>query len=245
MADLLARVPDGYCGLWERTLLERHSEGTLTSDRPAQVFWMQSPLWHADLRIPLDRPDFAGVGSLDGCSGQQLAFIAGQEAFFGITRVDGVVCTWLRLFDLRPGTALDIGRMEFHDAGLLFERGIAEDYLEHWSRRENSAPRAGGTALQRDEAGRLLLTTGDWRIRIAPRAPAPEDADLYLSLDQLGRAELLWRASLEITLCERRGNDWIATLSTHPWIEGQCIEPASTQIATAYGAALLSEALVS
>lgn len=245
MADLLPRVPDAYCGLWERTLLERYSEGTLTSDRPAQVFWMQSPLWHADLRIPLDRPDFGGVDGLDDCSDEQLAFIAGQEAFFGITKVDGLVCTWLRLFDLRPGTALDIGRMEFQDADLLFERGIAEDYLEHWSRRENSVPSGGEAALQRDGAGRFLLTSGDWRIRVAPRAPAPANADLYAPLDRLGRDDLLWRASLEITLCERRGSDWIAVMSTHPWIEGQSVGPASMQTATADDAALLSEVLVS
>ena len=116
MAELLPAVPDAYLGLWERTLLERYSDGTLTSDRPARVFWMQSPLWHADLRISLDRPDFAAIDSLDECSDAQLAFIAGQEAFFGITRVEGVVCTWLRLFDLRPGVALDIGRMAFETA---------------------------------------------------------------------------------------------------------------------------------
>lgn len=242
MAELLPDVPDAYCGLWERTLLERYSDGSLTSDRPAQVFWMQTPLFHCDLRVPLDRPDFSGIGGVDACSDAQLAFIAGQEAFFGITRVDGIVCTWLRLFDLRPGTALDIGRMEFHDADLLFERGIAEDYLEHWSRRTGSIPVKGQPSLQRDGSGRLLLTSGNWRMRLAPRLPAPTESDPYAPLDRLDRAALAWRASLEVTLCEKRADGWTAVLSTHPWVEGKCIEDAT---APADGAMLPGKAVAS
>lgn len=244
MAELLPNVPEAYCGLWERTLLERHSAGTLTSDRPARVFWMQSPLWHADLRIPLDRPDFGGVDRLESCSDAVLRFIAGQEAFFGITRVEGVVCTWLRLFDLRPGVALDIGRMDFQNANLLVERGIAEDYLEHWSRRDNSAPQDGQPALRRDGAGRLLLVSSDWLMRIAPRAAAAPRADPYASVDELGRDELMWRASLEITLCEKRSGRWLALLSTHPWIEGQAIEPVGEQTETMDSVSLMDKAFV-
>lgn len=244
MADLLAPVPDAYCGLWERTLLERYSQGTLTSDRPARVFWMQTSVWHADLRIPLDRPDFSSADALDRCDDAQLAFIAGQEGFFGITRVEGTVCTWLRLADLRPGTALDIGRMDFQSDSLLFEHGIAEAYLEHWTLKKNSRPAASVPALQRDGTGALLLTAGDWRIRVRQRQAAPEHADPYAPLDRLGREELLWRASLEITLCERRGDLWIAVLSTHPWIEGKTIAKAAGAVAGSIPASF-GEALVS
>ncbi|MEJ8476701.1 hypothetical protein [Roseibium algae] len=226
MNEPLKSVPSAYRGLWERTLLERYSKGTLTSDRPVRVFWMQTALWHADLRIPLDRPDFSGIQNIEDCSRDQLVFIAGQEAFFGITKVDGVVCTWLRLMDLNPGTALDIGRMTFTNPDLLLERGIAEDYLEHWSRCPQSTPDAEQN-LQKDVSGRLFLTSGNWSIRVNPRLPANTDIDPYEALDQLSHADLLWRASLEVTLCEKRKESWMALISTHPWIEGQVLQEAS------------------
>lgn len=223
MADVLPSVPASYVGLWERTLLERNSPGTLTSDRPARVYWMQTATWHADIRIPLERPDFSSVERLEDCDEAQLAFIVGQEAFFGLTKVDGTVCTWLRLHDLRPGTALDIGRMTFAGPDLLFEYGIAEDYLEHWERQPGSVPEDGAGALREGAGGGLILQCGDWAMRIVTRGPAGEGYDPYRPADEIAHEELAWRASLEMTLLERSGSGWTARLSTHPWIEGEAV----------------------
>lgn len=221
MRDVLRPVPTAYRGLWERTRLERRSEGTLTSDRPARVFWLQTPVWHADLRIPDARPAFDGTSDLDGCSDDELIMLAGQEAFCGLTRVDGQVTTWLRIVDLKPGTALDIGRMRFESDDLLIETGIAEDYVEDWTRVAGSNPEAGVAPLGRDASGCLVLTSGEWRMRVGPRPRAPASFDPYRPLNERDRADLLWCASLELTLLRRVEDGWRAELSTHPWIEGE------------------------
>ena len=221
MAGLLPELPASWQGLWERTLLERYSPGTLTSDRPARVFWLQTALWHADIRIPLERPDFSGTGSLEECDDQQLAFIAGQEAFCGVTRVEGVICTWNRLFDLKPDTALDVARMEFKSDELIHETGIAESYLEHWSLVAGS--RDSGPVEFRVARGTLWLRAGKWAVAVTPRGPAPAGIDIYTAVEDLPRDELFWRASLGVTLCENTGGEWIARLSTHPWLEGNIL----------------------
>lgn len=216
LGDVLSMVPPHYVGLWERTLLERYGEGSLTSGRPAKVFWLQTQLWHADLRIPLDRPDFSSVQTLEECRKEQLDFIAGQEGFCGLTRVAGTVCTWLRVFDLRPGSALDIGRMEFASEDLLKERGIAEDYLEHWSRKPGSTGPSGVSSGQ----NALLLIAGEWAVYVKPRSEAKSAFDPYRPANDLDHDELAWRASLELSLCQKQDNDWTITLSNHPWREG-------------------------
>jgi hypothetical protein len=217
MADLAAflphPVPVSYHGLWQRTFLERDASSTLTSDRDERVFWLQTAHWHADLRIPLDRPDFSGVTLIEACDDRQLAFIADQDAFCGITKVDGPICTWLRFHDLRPGTALDVGRMAFRSPDLLVETGVGETYLEHWERVEGSG---GSTATSTGRDGVLMLQAGRFSMRVRPRGPAPLDLDAYLPADApRPRAHLLWLASLEISLVA----DGRTVLSTHPWLE--------------------------
>jgi hypothetical protein len=219
MLDALPPVPAAYRGLWERTLLERYGTGTLTDDRPARVFWLQTERWHADLRIPLERPDFAGIGELPACSDAQLAFLAGQEGFCGLTRVEGRVCTWARLFDLRPGAMLDAARMEPRE-DLLVEHGIAEAYREEWTLVAGSRGDGRGSTARRSSEGDLILTAGDWRVVVRPRPAAPEGVDPYQPVAEAGRGALLWRASLALTLCRRDECGWRAVHSTHPWLEG-------------------------
>ena len=44
-----------------------------------------------DIRIPAGRPDFSGVQRLEDCSDAQLAWLATQQGFAGVTTVDEVV----------------------------------------------------------------------------------------------------------------------------------------------------------
>ena len=211
-------VPEGYHGLWRRTHLSRDPASTLTSSREERVFWLQTAHWHADLRIPVERPDFSGVTSLDACDDGQLAFIAGQDAFCGVTKVEGTICTWLRLHDLRPGTTLDVGRMSFRSPDFLVETGVGETYLEHWERVDGSE---GPTGVTNCEDGAITLRAGHFAMRVQPRGPAPHDLDAYRSADtDAPRAHRLWLASLEISLIA----DGVAILSTHPWLEKQAFE---------------------
>ncbi|MCQ0987467.1 hypothetical protein [Jiella marina] len=224
MLEALPPVPPAYRGLWERTALERLGPGLLTDDRPARVFWLQTERWHADLRVPEDRPDFGAVDSLEACSDAQLAFIAGQDAFCGLTRVEGAICIWQRLFDLRPLKAPDIGRMEL-SADRIIEHGVVEAYREEWSLvagsrdGETTAPGAMAIEPTRD----IVLTAGAWRIVVTPRPPAPEWIDPFVPIADCDRATLLWRTAMSVTLYRRDGAGWQAELSTHPWLEGRRI----------------------
>jgi len=219
----LPPVPQAYRGLWERTLIERDGVAGAGNEQDERVFWLQTENWHADLRIPLDRPTFAGVKALDGCSDAQLGFIARQEGFCGLTKVEGSVCTWLRIHDLRPGTALDVGRMSFVEPDFIIETGISSDYLEHWRKVPGSDGACGVTSA----AGELRLQAGRFSMRIRPRPPAPAHANSYAPVETLDRAHLLWRASLEITLLEETR----AVLSTHPWLEQEAGSSVIAQVA--------------
>ena len=226
MRDLpLPPVPNALLGLWERTLLETWEDGTTQRDTETRVFWLQTPHWHADLRIPTHRPDFSGVTNLEACSDDQLRFIASQEAFCGLTRVEGAYCSWLRLHDLHAGLAPDIGRIDYADTDFLIEHGVASAYLEHWHRVTGSIPNADedpfaqSPPFEQTLDGLLCLTSAGWRITVRPRTIAPEDCNPYAPLTELTRAALLWRASLEITLSKAVDGDWRPVLSTHPWVE--------------------------
>lgn len=226
MLDALPPVPAAYRGLWERTLLERYGTGTLTDDRPARVFWLQTESWHADLRIPLERPDFGGIEELADCRDDQLAFLAGQEGFCGLTRVEGRVCTWARLFDLRPGTMLDAARMDPRE-GLLIEHGIAEAYREEWTLVAGSRGDGLASTAERSADGALVLTAGDWRVVVTPRPVAPPAVDPYQPIAKCDRAALLWRAGLALTLCRRVDGGWRVEHATHPWQEGRSMPDAA------------------
>jgi len=217
------QMPEPYWGLWERTLLETY-EGELThTDRATRVFWLQTPLWHADLRVPADRPGFAGVKTLADCTDAQLRFIAGQEGFAGTTAVDGDICTWTRVHDLNPLGLGDVGRMAFETTDFLIEWGVEAAYLEHWVRKvaPGNAPPAATPDTLPD--GALWLQVGDAAILTRPRSGADRPELMSRALDTLGRDDLLWRASLEFTLYRLEGVRWQASLSTHPWIEGTCL----------------------
>ncbi|WP_286730893.1 hypothetical protein [Thiomonas sp. 13-64-67] len=124
-------VPQRYQGVWRRTLLtapEVYDDRTL-------VLWMQTARWHADLRIPADRPDCASCGSLADCSRTQLLCLLRQEGFAGITVVSGTSCEWRRLMDYHPKGLRDRGEMAFSTcASALDEYGIEADYAERWER---------------------------------------------------------------------------------------------------------------
>lgn len=227
MLETLPPVPPAYHGLWERTALERTGPGLLTDDRPARVFWLQTERWHADIRIPVERPQIAGAEGLGGLDEADLAFIAGQDAFCGLTRVEGVYCSWLRLFDLRPLPAPDLGHMEIQD-GRLIEHGVVEAYREEWTRVAGSegpleaATTCGPSGLAKE----IVLTAGRFRMRIEPRPAAPARIDPVGPVAGCDHASLLWRASMVVTLEERQGGNWQVLLATHPWLEGRIIATA-------------------
>ncbi len=81
-------VPNHYRGVWVRKLLETPQQ----RDESTFVRWLQTSVWHADVRIPASSPAAAA----------QLR-LASQQGFCGVTQVaqqaQGEVCSWHRRSD--------------------------------------------------------------------------------------------------------------------------------------------------
>lgn len=220
MPDLFAPpatdpVPPRFRGVWRRSLLRTPR----SSDTDTTVRWLQASRWHADLRIPAGRPDFSGVTSLAECTSAQLQWLAAQEGFVGVTRVDAQNddTAWLRLADFQPPSALpDAGHARFRD-GMLVETGIHADYLEHWHKVAGSDD--GFAVFRHIDAGRpsWLLVAGQCVMYVRPR-------DQGFAGAGWGQGEALRRQlDFEISFGERTLHGWTIRHSTLPWREGKSI----------------------
>jgi hypothetical protein len=200
-------------------------------DTTTTVLWMQTGRWHADLRIAAGRPDFSGVASLDDCSADQLAWLATQQGFAGITEVvtssGDEVCAWHRLVDVQPpGLTADAGVMEFTPACLI-ETGVHGPYVEHWialpeSQGEGAVYRCGDD----EDVMQLLLVAGNYVMRVRDRRSAwPEGVAAGTTLTQLLPAWSLPQQrsllDIEISFGIRVDGGWQIRHSTLPWLEGQ------------------------
>src|SRR3569833_501789 len=155
MAAGPAPVPNAYLGVWRRSLLETAGQW----DTPRHDIWGRAPRRAAAQRLPAGRPDFSGVHSLAECSDAQLAWLARQQGFCGVTQIDGERCTWHRQMDFPPANgSRAIGRMVF-DGERLIETGLEADYRETW---ERLPPSRGGTA-----ALELVMEAGEQPVRPA------------------------------------------------------------------------------
>lgn len=219
MNDDFGPVPAAYRGVWRRTLLE--GDGLLT-DTSSTVLWLQTTRWHADLRLPSGRPDFASAHEPAGCSLAQRIWLASQQGFFGVTEVLDDRCQWHHDLDFQPTTAnRDIGTMIFHTDGIgLDEYGIDVDYHETWQRLPEglgpSAAWCGGVS-----APARLLVTGDCFFLVRPRiGPLPPDA--HLAALVLERPEYL---DFELSYGRICGAEtpWRILHSTLPWREGESL----------------------
>jgi hypothetical protein len=222
-------VPRIYCGLWKRTLLE--GDG-LATDCTSTVLWLQTPVWHGDLRLPSPRLDFSEARRFNDCTSTQIRWLARQQGFSGITRVTGDECRWLRDVDYQPNMGIrDVGRMVFMEDGhVLEEYGVEADYHETWIRLpEGDGPCAcwerkcvdSGQAIER------LLIAGDCFFLLKDRASAlPEPGNgLHPNLSDLifQRAHKA-SAWLDLTLAFGRisggPHPWQIAHATLPWLEG-------------------------
>lgn len=222
-------VPDAYLGVWRRHLLETPGG----RDTDSRVHWLQARHWHADLRIPADRPAFAGITQLAECDDAQLAWLASQQGFCGVTQVSGECCTWHRQVDFQPASGRrDVGRMAF--AGeCVVETGVEDDYREEWERLPES--RGGGAVLELVvEAGELaarrtwLLVAGACFVYVRARPqPLPRkaaDLSSLIAAVRPSRAQLLDWLDFEISFGQRAGPDaWRIQRSTLPFREGQAV----------------------
>lgn len=230
-------VPAGYQGLWQRTLLA--SGGNM--DTRSTVYWLQTSSWHADIRIPADRPDFTGTRSLADCSGAQLEWLARQQGFAGITVVAGDQCIWERAIDFQPPSGRrDIASMHFAHPDKLLEYGIEEAYSETWERvADDNNEHCHALQLlvhgEVAEPASYLLVYGNHfihaRNRPAGLAQLFKGSGLLPCYPQHLLVQLL-DFEISFGLLRGAGDPWQITLSTLPWREGHTLferEPVLTQ----------------
>jgi len=207
-------------GAWQRDWIRRHGGA---ADARVGVRYVQTPSVFGDLRIPGDRPEMSAAGSLAELSDDQLAALAHQNGFAGVTTLDGANATWHREIDFQPsGDGADIGRIEPAGDGRMFEHALDDSYVESWSALE----RGGGSfAVRVERAGRvdqLLAVAGGRFIYARARAVALPRGDSLTELiarTHPPRDTVIAYLDCEISYGTARG--WQIERSTLPWRQGQ------------------------
>ncbi len=145
-------------GVWTRRSI-RWLDGR--EDSLTRVFWVQGRGCYGDIRIPVGRPSFVGIGSLVDCGAVQREWLAKQEGFAGelVSADDGWI--WRREIDYRPTGKRDIGRLMFMDESrrMMIEEGVDEPYTEIWERIDDGSSTNGEAFVARwkDTGGTGLL----------------------------------------------------------------------------------------
>lgn len=218
-------VPPRYRGVWRRSLLETRT----LSDTGTIVHWLQTSRWHADLRLPTGRPDFTGVMSLAECNTDQLEWLATQQGFAGVTRVDQhpEICHWHRIVDFQPAAVLaDAGYMAF-DGDRVVETGVHAPYLENWDRLPGSQD--GFAVFQQLDAPSmtLLLVAGDYVMRVRDRrTPWPAGIAPGTSLLALLEmdVDILPLLDCELSFGRRNAGGWLIDYSTLPFLQQRQVD---------------------
>lgn len=214
-------VPGRYHGVWQRTLLET-PEGR---DTTTWVRWLQTGLWHGDLRVPADADRRTPLGR------------ALQQGFGGttaITRPDAAqpeVCTWQRTIDFQPPRSTpDEGHMMFETPDRVIETGIHGRYLEVWERLPGSVGRRialAGLDAHGEPTAERLLVSGNFLMHLRRRTLAwpgdtpPDDTLHALVQRHADAADAL--LNFEITFGLWRGGVWTVERSTLPALEGRTV----------------------
>jgi len=223
-------VPERYVGLWQRLILQNDG---VPADVTSNVFWLQTRSWHADIRVPAQRPDFSQHSSLQTCDRGLLTWLAGQQGFAGLTEVEGEVCSWERKVDFQPPSGRrDIGRMVFIDPDTMVETGIEARYLEIWER----VPGGDGfsAALQRigesdrpAEPAEWLLFAGEYAMHVRGRArailPQAESLAALAHGEEADDARLRALVDFDISFARQTPGGWRIQLSTLPFREGSVL----------------------
>jgi len=206
-------VPDHYRGVWARTLLETPQ----LKDESTFVRWVQTSLWHADLRVPL--------GLSPASSALELAT---QQGFCGVTEVslspEGEVCTWHRKTDFQPPRrAVDAGWMAFETPERIIETGVHVPYREIWQRLPDSTGRyivLSGLDARGQMTPDRFLVAGHYAISVRPRSVCwPGTTEDSPSLEAMLRANPAMASELlgfEISFGRLEWDGWSIEQSTLP-----------------------------
>jgi hypothetical protein len=228
------RVPTDYRGVWMRTRLHPSPEQADAAPAASRNWarWLQTSLWHADLRVPDEAMVERVSAPLSALGPAQLAALTHQQAFAGCTRVDahpqGELCSWLRRIDYQPpALAPDAAWVVFDTPDRMIRIDQHSDASETWERLPDSVGTfrvLSGVDGQGQPDGRLLMQAGVHlclvrdRRRPWPRGLNPGHALVDVLLAQPEHAQA-W-LDQEISFGRLDGQTWCIERSTLPAREG-------------------------
>ena len=233
----IAHIPDHYLGVWQR----KHLENSTGIDNSSIVYWLQTPLFHADIRIPADRPAFKNKSTLQDFTHDELKNLTRQQGFAGITSVTGNSCQWIRHIDYQPPRhGRDIGYMQFNGKRIL-ETGIEHNYAEIWEQLPDSLSATFALRFVEEnldhnpdiqQAG-ILVVSGDYFIFVRDRAiqiPLTSSLDTLLTEADFTQHQLITLLDFEVSFgrLAQAKQPWLIQHSTLPFREGESLFTEST-----------------
>jgi len=205
-------------GHWQRDWIKASG----FEDTTTRVHWLQAGALFADLRIPLDRPDIAGLSCLADLDAPALRRLMNAEGFAGDITVADSKCTWHRRINWHgvPEQS-DIGLMSFDDAGGLIEDGVLAEYRELWQAVPRPPLRSAKVSCG-TMSGILIENDTVFLLGIGPD-PSGTTQDLITELDSdtAENAALHQHFASVYVLGRWDGGLGIGELSTNPFYEGQ------------------------
>lgn len=229
------RVPTDYRGVWMRTWLHptaQQAEAAQPAASTTWARWLQTSLWHADLRVPDEAMAGRVSAPLSALGPEQLAALTHQRAFAGCTRVDlhpqGELCSWLRRIDYQPpALAPDTAWVVFDAPDRMVRIDQHSELTETWERLPDSVGVfrvLSGVDEQGQPDGRLLLQAGVHLCLVRDRRrPWPRGLNPGLGLVDVLLAQpehaLAW-LDLEVSFGRWDGETWRIERSSLPAREG-------------------------
>lgn len=226
-----AQPPSWMLGVWTREWIRK---GKVKSS-PLDVHYLQTPSYFADVRVPKDRPRFAGAASFADLTDADLLVLAKQNGFVGSTTMADTVATWHHDLQFQPpdGTE-DSGRIRLLGRGRMREHGLDGSYTEAWRRVSDGETRY--LVVRKVRSGRLnesLVVVGDQFVYARNRErdlPVAASLDTLISTTHPTRAAIVEFLNLELSVGRVRGDPvpWKIEQSTLPWREGRHLEFVDT-----------------
>lgn len=231
------RVPTDYRGVWMRTSLHPSADEAGVAQPAASTTWarwLQTSLWHADLRVPDQAMAVRVSAPLSALGPEQLAALTHQQAFAGCTRVDahpeGELCSWLRRIDYQPpALAPDAAWVVFDAPDRMIRIDQHSELTEIWVRLPDSVGTfrvLSGVDEEGQPDGRLLLQAGAHlclvrdRRRPWPRGLNPGHALVDVLLTQPEHALEWLDQEISFGRLDADGETWRIERSTLPEREG-------------------------
>jgi hypothetical protein len=220
-------VPTWLWGVWSRDWIQVGKVRTNT----VNVHYLQTPTYFSDVRIPKDRPRFAGAASFRDLSDADLRLLAKQSGFTGSTTMIGAVATWHHDMQYQPPDGSeDTGRLQRMAKGRMQEHGLDGSYTEAW--RSVTDGQRHFLVIRTLRFGRLfrvLVVVDDQFVYARNRAtelPRAASLDALIESTHATREQIVEYLDCELSAGRVRGGSvpWAIEKSTLPWREGRHLD---------------------